>query len=85
VKGWGPAARPTRPWRAFVEHVFFEKAECQRGTIQMLPMLLFTTGYLGFYAQPVAFDCDRATLGVDFVICANRQLMDAESQLEDAY
>jgi uncharacterized protein YecT (DUF1311 family) len=55
------------------------------GTNPMLPMILFTTGYLGFYAQPVAFDCDRASLGVDFVICANRQLMDAESQLEDAY
>ena len=34
---------------------------------------------------PTAFDCSKATLGVDYVICANPQLLDLEARLEDAY
>lgn len=34
---------------------------------------------------PIAFDCSKATLGVDYVICADPRLIEAESRLEDAY
>ena len=35
-------------------------------------------------APPPSFDCSKATLGVDFVICANPPLMEAEKRLEEA-
>jgi uncharacterized protein YecT (DUF1311 family) len=34
---------------------------------------------------PTAFDCTKALLGVDYVICASPELMDAEARLEDAF
>lgn len=34
---------------------------------------------------PTLFNCDKATLGSDYVICASAELMDAEARLEDAY
>ena len=34
---------------------------------------------------PKTFDCAKAFLGVDFVICASPKLMDAMARLEDAY
>jgi len=37
------------------------------------------------YKKPIDFDCSRTTLGVDYVICASPQLMDAEARLEEAY
>ena len=33
---------------------------------------------------PTAFDCAKASMGVDYVICASPELMDAEARLEDA-
>ena len=33
---------------------------------------------------PTAFDCAKASMGVDYVICASPALMDAEARLEDA-
>ncbi len=33
---------------------------------------------------PTAFDCAKASMGSDYVICASPQLMDAEARLEDA-
>ncbi|MGO9047823.1 MAG: hypothetical protein ACLQFW_13215, partial [Xanthobacteraceae bacterium] len=33
---------------------------------------------------PAAFDCAKASMGVDYVICASPELMDAEARLEDA-
>jgi uncharacterized protein YecT (DUF1311 family) len=35
--------------------------------------------------KPEAFDCSRASMGADFVICASDELLDAEARLEDAY
>ena len=37
------------------------------------------------YRTPTIFNCTHATLGVDFVVCDNSQLMDAMARLEDAY
>ncbi len=37
------------------------------------------------YRKPAMFDCSRASMGSDFVICASDQLLDAEARLEDAY
>jgi len=34
---------------------------------------------------PSAFDCTKKALGVDYVICASSDLLDAEANLEDAY
>ncbi len=33
---------------------------------------------------PAAFDCAKASMGVDYVICASPELMDAEARLEEA-
>jgi hypothetical protein len=35
--------------------------------------------------KPSSFDCTKAFLGVDFVVCANPQLLAAEAELEGAY
>jgi len=35
--------------------------------------------------KPTSFDCSRASMGADFVICASDTLLDAEARLEDAY
>jgi uncharacterized protein YecT (DUF1311 family) len=34
---------------------------------------------------PTAFNCAKASMGVDYVICAFPELMDAEARLEDAF
>jgi hypothetical protein len=34
---------------------------------------------------PPAFDCAKATLGVEYVICSSPQLLEAEAREEDAY
>jgi uncharacterized protein len=35
--------------------------------------------------RAVAFDCSKAFLGVDYVICGNPQLLEAEANLEAAH
>ena len=35
--------------------------------------------------KPTMFDCTKASMGTDFVICAFPDLLDAEANLEDAY
>ena len=35
--------------------------------------------------KPANFDCARASMGADYVICASASLLDAEARLEDAY
>jgi uncharacterized protein YecT (DUF1311 family) len=35
--------------------------------------------------KPTMFDCARASMGADYVICASGSLLDAEARLEDAY
>lgn len=35
--------------------------------------------------KPASFDCAKASMGSDFVICAYADLLDAEARLEDAY
>jgi uncharacterized protein YecT (DUF1311 family) len=37
------------------------------------------------YRMPTSFDCSRASMGADFVICTSDELLDAEARLEDAY
>ena len=39
----------------------------------------------GTLRKPTMFDCARASMGVDYVICASASLLDAEARLEDAY
>jgi hypothetical protein len=34
---------------------------------------------------PTTFDCGKASMGTDYVICASPELMDAMARLEDAY
>jgi hypothetical protein len=37
------------------------------------------------YRTPALFDCAKASMGADFVICASPELLDREARLEDAY
>jgi uncharacterized protein YecT (DUF1311 family) len=37
------------------------------------------------YRTPAMFNCAKASMGADFVICAFPDLLDAEADLEDAY
>lgn len=49
------------------------------------PALSSPTAAAQVMRTPSAFDCNKATLGVDYVICSSPQLLDAEARLEDAY
>jgi uncharacterized protein YecT (DUF1311 family) len=35
--------------------------------------------------MPITFDCKKAASGVDYVVCADARLIEAESRLEEAY